>query len=263
MQSFRGIGYLIYGMAVAIIMLLLLVIFGCDSPISTENRLKSGPVGIVDTGAYLNHAAFKSAEILDTIDCTGKGIADKHGHGTGTLYRLLQGLKEPRPVIVCKGLRGGSGYSSEIACCFRALADRGVSHITYSGGSKRFNRLTQAGVDYAKAKGVEVIKSAGNTGNKITYPCKGVKLIGSGGPRGISSFSAYKPPRGCNGVYAVAAGYRVKVARVGGGYTTNTGTSFAAPYAAGLLASGPVSFTDLPGSRDGRGIISAANKPCN
>ncbi len=129
----------------------------------------------------------------------------------------------------------GIGTYSDVAAALIYATDHGAQIINLSlRGGNPSNLLADA-VNYAVSQGIMVIAAAGNTGGSVLYPAAydlviAVAAVDSDLQR--SSFSSFGPQ-----VDLLAPGRDILTTRINGGYGfLSTGTSFAAPYVAGVAS---------------------------
>lgn len=198
-------------------------------------------VAFLDTGVDINH---KDLKIKKAINLTQSSSAeDSVGHGThvagiiaaqGNDYGVL-GVAPDVDLYSYKVMDGNSGSLSTVARAIRLATDDGAHIITMSLGSTANIPIVEQAVDYAKSKGVVVLASSGNSGQEQKfYPSsyENVYSIGSVNSRfEISSYSSYG-----DHIELVAPGERILSTYIGNQYRIMSGTSMAAPFAAGCIA---------------------------
>ncbi len=219
------------------------------------------PVGIVDTGIDAGHPDFVG-RIAAMYDVTGEGSKDNHGHGThvagivggaGSLYR---GVAPDCALHVAKVLHAdGSGYMSEVIAGLEWVVEQGVKVVNLSlggvgpcDGSDALSVACDAAVD----RGIVVCVAAGNYGPQaasvgppgcarkvLTVGASSVvDAVPSFSARGPTSDGRIKPDILMPGVDVVSC--RATDTSMGAPldtlYTRASGTSMAAPHAAGVAA---------------------------
>ncbi|MDG2149694.1 MAG: S8 family serine peptidase [Planctomycetota bacterium] len=111
-------------------------------------------------------------------------------------------------------------------------ADNGAKVITLSL-SVGTSSAIDAAVDYAvDVKGVFVDCASGNNGPSVAYPANLPKIMAVASTNHLDSKSGFSNPG--TEVEVAAPGESVLSTNLGGGYTTSSGTSFAAPHVAAL-----------------------------
>lgn len=203
-------------------------------------------LAIVDTGADWNHVELQGKLIpgWNTYD-NNSNTQDGHGHGTHTsgtagansdngigIAGVSFGVKI-MPVRVLSS--GGSGTEAQCGAGLVWAADHGANicsmSLQYYQGTQTFHD----NVDYAFNKGVLLIAANGNNqGNLIAYPAKFSNCLGIAATTDTDAwagFSNYGPE--CD---LAAPGEDVYSLKLGGGYTTMSGTSMATPHVSGLAS---------------------------
>jgi subtilisin family serine protease len=210
---------------------------------------------IIDTGIDLDHPDL-NVDVDRSVDFTGsrKGAEDENGHGThvaGTVAALdngigVVGVAAGAFVVAVRVLnrRGSGTFSGVIA---------GVDHVAAEGGSGDVANMSLGGgfsqalndAVIAASSTVRFALAAGNestdAGTRSPASANGDNIYtvsafaeGTGDP--WASFSNYGNPP----VDYSAPGVRILSTYKGGGYTTLSGTSMAAPHVAGILLLGDV-----------------------
>ncbi|MCA2959233.1 MAG: S8 family serine peptidase [Silvanigrellales bacterium] len=179
---------------------------------------------------------------------------DDQGHGSHVAGTIAGNLVKdeffgvaPAARILAVKTHNGRGASREDAVVKGILyaADRGAKVINCSWGgapeAPDYSQVLFDAISYAGSKGALLVAAAGNDGSNndrnpsypSNYELGNVMAVSSTTSRdGLSSFSNY----GASTVHVAAPGSSVFSARAGGGYTTQSGTSMAAPHAAGAAA---------------------------
>jgi subtilisin family serine protease len=188
-----------------------------------------------------------------TTDRRGvQDLSDGNGHGThvaGTIAgaangRGVVGVAFRARLMIVKVLdAGGAGTTGGVAEGIRYAAANGARIINLSlGGPTRDPALVEA-VRAAEQANVLLVCSAGNLGNNVdvapSYPVSiaagnmvGVAATEPASGRELGSFSNY----GHNTIALAAPGVSVLSSSNDGGYELKSGTSMAAPHAAGVAA---------------------------
>ena len=179
-------------------------------------------------------------------------LSDGNGHGTH-VSGIIAGAANGRGVVgvafrarlmIVKVLDArGAGTTGAVAEGIRYAAANGARIINLSlGGPTRDPRLVEA-VKAAEAANVLLVCSAGNLGNNVdnapSYPVAlaagnvvGVAATEPQNGRNLGSFSNF----GRNTIGLAAPGVDVLSSANDGGYELKSGTSMAAPHAAGVAA---------------------------
>lgn len=211
-------------------------------------------VYVIDTGCDVSHAAFRDATIsVETAPTAGYEAGDDNGHGTA-VASLIVGERSgaaPRAHVTCiKALneRGTGRFSDVISSLERVVGahmgekggERGVLvvlSLTARAG-KGFVAMDRA-VSRAARMGVVSFAAAGNEGEDACEftPGRSEGAIGVGAVDEEDRMVGFSNTGRC--VEAVGPGRGVLVVKGGGrgeGYTRRSGTSFATPLVAGVVA---------------------------
>ncbi|MFC4529490.1 type VII secretion-associated serine protease mycosin [Sphaerisporangium dianthi] len=202
-------------------------------------------VALIDSGVDTRHPQVRVAK---SVDLTGTGPLDCVGHGTA-VAGIIAGadMKEipfagvaPRArLISIKQTNSENGDVALLARGIRQAADLGAQVVNISVQTSDQPDL-KAAVDYAIAKDVVIVAAAGNIKKEdgtpaAAYPASypGVLSVGSAGPDGKrNDFSNSATP-----VSVIAPGQDITSTWPGAAYRQDlSGTSYAAPYVAGVAA---------------------------
>lgn len=212
-------------------------------------------IAVLDTGIDDNHVDLEG-EVVEHRDFTGSGQEDRHGHGThvagiaagrGEGSPEYTGVAPEADLMNVKVLHDdGSGRASDAIRGIEYSVENHADVIVMSLGVETecdgTDPLSQA-ADNAVEEGIPTVVSAGNSGpdyQTITSPGCGnrVLTVGASGNNQVASFSSrgetddgrMKPEIVAPGVniYAPESGTRDS-------YTSKSGTSMSAPYAAGAV----------------------------
>ncbi len=218
-----------------------------------SGRGKGVKVAVIDTGVDVRNPQLAHAvdthDGFDFFDTHGDGTADTAGHGTE-----VAGIIAARPVPgtgfvgiapqatilpIRQNDERSSGTPGTLALAVRraANAHAGVINISQDTTGGANSDLEQA-IDYALGKDVVVVAAAGNSGangvRQLTYPAAypGVLAVGASDRNderaGFSQAGAF--------VGVAAPGVDMVTTVPGGGQCADSGTSFSAPYVAGVAA---------------------------
>jgi subtilisin family serine protease len=189
---------------------------------------------------------------LTTSARGSQDLSDGNGHGThvsgiiagAANRRGIVGVAYRARLMIVKVLDArGAGTTGAVAEGIRYAAANGARIINLSlGGPTRDPRLVEA-VRAAEAANVLLVCSAGNLGNNVDsqpqYPVSlasrnliGVAATEPQSGRNLGSFSNF----GRNTIGLAAPGVDVLSSANDGGYVLKSGTSMAAPHAAGVAA---------------------------
>lgn len=225
-------------------------------------------VGVVDSGVDFNQQLAGQPNRVTALDETGTGTEDCVGHGTavagiiGASAQTAQGnpfagIAPGAHILAVKvtNTAESSGDSQNLQAAQDTLADGirdavkfGATVLNISIQTGAYYPAVASAVQFAEKKGVVVVAAAGNdvtdTNNGITetgpfYPASfpGVLSVGALTPNGgLASFSDLH-----SNADVTAPGSSITTTEPGGylvstGKTNLAGTSFAAPYVAGLAA---------------------------
>lgn len=171
------------------------------------------------------------------------GTADCHGHGThvaGTVASRTYGVAKSATVVPVRVLGcSGSGKMSDVirgldwVVANHPAGTPGVINMSLSGG--RSDIMTRA-VDAATAAGLLVVVAAGNTNTDACQasPSNVASALTVGASTITDSRASFSSWGTC--VDGFAPGERIVSTAPGGTTATRSGTSMAAPHAAGLAA---------------------------
>lgn len=203
-------------------------------------------IAIIDTGVDLPNLEF-AGKIVAGCDYVNRddSAQDDNGHGThvagiaaalGNNGSHIAGISWGARVMPLKVLSAsGRGSDSAVSAAIVYAADHGAKVINLSLGGPGFSSTEERAVNYAVARGVVVVASAGNNGNSTpNYPAayaNAIAVAATNSSNLRASFSNY-------GSYVdlAAPGYDVLSLRVGTGTVSYNGTSMASPHVAGAAA---------------------------
>ena len=206
-------------------------------------------IGLIDSGIS---AAY--AETLPVLTGTNylvsESSADRHntddtvGHGTNVASILADpaiGLVPDATLVPLKCFSSNSGsYTAVIEALYDAVDVYHCDVVNMSLGGTLNDPELAAAVQYALDSGVILIAAAGNISSGSTghdryyYPAsyEGVISVGSVSSAKVISNTSIQNDR----VWITAPGKTVPVYAKNGGYSTNSGTSIAAPFVAAAAA---------------------------
>ncbi|WAT18775.1 S8 family serine peptidase [Aurantiacibacter sp. MUD11] len=222
---------------------------------------------VLDSGIDLDHPDL-NVDTARSVDFTGsrKGAEDENGHGThvaGTIAAIdndfgVVGVAAGAPVVAVRVLnrRGSGSYSGIIAGVDHVAANASagdVANMSLGGGA---NQALNDAVEAAAQGGIHMVLAAGNDGSDSTN----YSPASASGNRvytisaidqndNLTSWSNYGAP-----VDWAEPGLGIASTWKDGGYDTISGTSMAAPHAAGiLLATGGTLHVDGYAGNDSDG----------
>lgn len=236
-------------------------VWAAEQPLGAGAKVR---VAVIDTAIDGGHPAlagkmvqgFNFTTNSPNTQSTGQGV---DWHGTASTGRILNGAGaanlEILPVTVLSA--GGSGSWANVIKGINYAVDNGAQVINMSLGGTGYSPLVQQAIDRAVEKGVIVVAAAGNTGaNQAFYPAayKGVISVAATNEDGRKAgFSTYH-----ESVDLSAPGDSQRLLSHGG-YRTSQGTSFAAPFIAGLAAMLKSAFPQLSAAQTEEVIKSKAH----
>ena len=198
-------------------------------------------VGLIDTGVASDHPAFGGTTILQQGFAPG-GVRPA-AHGTAVASLLVSeavhdgdNLVGPRLFtadVYGRGPTGGSADAIVHAMAWLGRAQVPVINVSLVGPP---NMLMEAAVRSLVNRGVIIVAPVGNDG-PAAPPAFPAAYPGVIAVTGVDSRRRVLPEAGRGSHLDFAApGADIRAARLGGGYLTVRGTSFAAPVVAGELA---------------------------
>jgi thermitase len=244
-----------------------------DAPAAWATRTGCAKVAILDTGIDTDHPdlapnVYKSSDkpnngkdddkngyVDDTYGwnvINGKGSGeDNNGHGThvsgivagrGNNANGSSGICWSAQLVAVKFMNSkGKGSTSDAIDGIDYAVKNGAKIVNCSFGSSSKSSALHDAVDYAQDHNVLLVVAAGNDGENIdknpTYPASFsdsniLAVAASTDEDTLASFSNY----GSTAVDVAAPGDNIFSTYLGGGYKYLSGTSMAAPYAAGTAA---------------------------
>ncbi len=244
-----------------------------DAPTAWAQRTSCAKVAVVDTGIDTDHPDLvknlyksddkpnnnkdddKNGYVDDTYGFNvikGKGSGeDDNGHGTHVAGIVagrandsvgVSGICWSAKVMPVKFMNAkGKGSTSDAIAAIQYAVKKGFKIVNGSFGSSSKSSALHDVVDYAQDHKVLLVFAAGNNGQNIDkhpeYPAAYtdsniLAVAATTDEDQLASFSNW----GSTGVDVAAPGDNVLSTYLGGGYKTLSGTSMAAPYAAGLAA---------------------------
>jgi thermitase len=212
-------------------------------------------VAIIDTGVDLQHPMFQGALVAasDMWDFVGndpvpqdEGVLGTGGFGHGTNVAGIVLQIAPAAKIMPLRVLGsdGSGDVTHLAAAIDWAVSRGARVINLSLGSDELSPAVEAALQAATAQGALVVSSSGNANaENVSYPASSAHLENDtlGWQRlSVTSIGlAFEKSAFANygaGLELAAPGESIFGPAPGGRVAAWTGTSMAAPMAAGALA---------------------------
>jgi subtilisin family serine protease len=197
---------------------------------------------VIDTGMDTTHPEF-TGRVGEGFSATGGGFLDDNGHGThvaGTLGGTEFGIAKDVVLHPVKVLRNGTGTDADVIAgvdwVTRHVQEHGwqaVANMSLGGSPApaldlALCRSIQAGVSYSVAAGNESADACGSSPSRV------LQAIGAGASDRSDARASFSNTGGCVDLFA--PGRDITSARNGGGSTTLSGTSMAAPHVAGVAA---------------------------
>lgn len=206
-------------------------------------------VAVLDTGVDPGHPALAGRVLpgWNFVDNNGD-TTDDSGHGTFVAGVIagdagpggLSGVAPGARILPVKVLdRNESGSTASVVAGIVYAVDHQARVINVSADGFVDSRALLDALSYAESRGVVVVAAAGNKPNgQLTYPAAvpSVLAVAASDPADqVAAFSSYGPyvDLAAPGVDITSAWWSAKG---GDGYLTASGTSAAAPFAAGAAA---------------------------
>ncbi|NWF69689.1 MAG: S8 family serine peptidase [Chloroflexi bacterium] len=201
-------------------------------------------VALIDSGICTTHPDLQG-RILPGYDFVENDSApqDDFGHGCSAAGILAAnanndlGIAGVAPNIQILPLRvlnaQGVGTYSDVAAAMIYAVDNGVQIINLSLGGTQSSSVLESAVEYAVARGALIVAAAGNYPDRLLYPAAFAAVIAVGAVDQNLQRSSFSPAAGID---LFAPGRDILTTQIDGSYGLMTGTSFAAPYVAGIAA---------------------------
>lgn len=202
-------------------------------------------VAVVDTYCSPTHPDLVGA-IVKNINVTSEPTTvAQNGHGQGVAGCIgarnnsigVLGIAPGCQIVAIKAMReSGSGLMTEIVKGIDAAIAENVQIINLSLGTSSDEPSLKAAVKRATDKGILVVCAAGNDGqaDSVNYPARyelAIAVAATNASGNVSAFSS----QGWD-VDLAAPGERILTTWKNNTYATVSGTSFASPICAGVLA---------------------------
>ena len=201
-------------------------------------------IGVIDSG-IADHADLKG-NILEGHNYISGTYDTKDTYGHGTFVSGIIASQDDRegiigvvPKVRLVPLKCFDGKTTNVSvickAIYGAVDDFGCDVINMSFGLMEDSIALKEAIDYAAGKGVIIVAAVGNDGTEeLCYPAAYDNVIGVGSVdknEGVSSVSQHN-----KSVFITAPGVNVKSTDYKGGYTTGSGTSYAAPFVTAAAA---------------------------
>ena len=224
-----------------------------SSIIESNIPLSEKVVAVLDTGVDSEHPGLNGRIIPTGVNTSTSGernnCSDDNGHGTQVAGVIIDSTLENVKVRPYKVLdQYGQGTLITLAAGIIAAINDNVDIINMSIAFSESSEILKEAVMLAERNNIIMVAASGNdSSDTLYYPAsyKGVLKIGAINESGvIANFST----RGKDIDFA-APGVNIYTTNKGGKYKTVSGTSFAAPLVAGLIAT-VISYNSKLSSED-------------
>jgi subtilisin family serine protease len=240
----------------------------------TSNASGTGVTAyVIDTGVRISHSEFggRAAYGWDYID-NDAVAADCNGHGThvaGTIGGTTYGVAKRVDIVAVRVLNcSGSGYWSGVIAGIDWVVGRAngpaVINLSLGGGA---NSAVDAAVQRAVNAGVSVAVAAGNSGaNACNYsPARAPAALTVGATTSSDARASYSNYGSCLDLFGPGSSIRSAWSTGDSATKTISGTSMAAPHAAGVAAlylqghpsASPAAVTTALASQATGGVLSS------
>lgn len=195
-------------------------------------------VGILDSGIEA-HTLFDDVYIVH-IDLAGGGVAGPgaaHGTSVASIITGTEGIAPDAELFVVRVLDDeGLGNSYHVAEGIVQAVDLGVKLINLSLGVYQDTTILRQAVQYAHQRGVIMVAAAGNDGyTTMPYPAAYPEVLAVTAVDAVGQQAVF--PNQSDEIDFAAPGVGVLTAKEDFGTTLFSGTSAAAPFVSGTLAS--------------------------
>ena len=216
----------------------------------------SGVVAVLDTGVQANHPDL-SGRVLTGYDFVNDdtNAADDNGHGTWVAGIIaakpndgygIAGISWSDRILPVKIMtREGTGSTSDLISGIRWAADHGATVINMSVGGFPYSQGVQDAITYAWNKGVVLVGAAGNNNrDEKFYPASMANVVSVSATQVNDEFSHWSSYGDAVDVSAPGSSVQTTNCTVctyadhntWGSHTYISGTSFATPNVAGVVA---------------------------
>lgn len=195
-------------------------------------------VAILDSGIKA-HPQFDDVYIVH-IDLAGGGVAGPgaaHGTSVASIIAGKEGIAPKAELFVVRVLDDeGLGNSYHVAEGIVQAVDLGVKVINLSLGVYQDSLLLRQAVDYAEERGVILVAAAGNDGyDRMPYPAAYERVLAVTAVDAEGNQAVF--PNQSGDIDFAAPGIGIRTAKEDEGTILFSGTSAAAPFVSGTLAS--------------------------
>lgn len=221
----------------------------------SRSKGASNVIAVLDTGIQYTHPDLQGRIVAgwDFVN-NDNDPRDDNRHGTWVSGIIaansnngvgIAGISWTDKIMPVKIMNaGGSGYTSDLALGIRWAADHGASIINMSVGGFPADTAVRSAVDYAWSKNIVLVGAAGNNGTEeLFYPASFPNVISVSATQVDDEFTHWSSYG--QAVDVSAPGDAVLTTDCGGcsmssagspGYAQISGTSFASPNVAGVVA---------------------------
>ena len=201
-------------------------------------------VGVLDTGVDANHPDLQG-KISGSENLLPEDKSDAIGHGTEVSGIIAANTNNKQGIagvswntkilpIRVTDEYGQARVSTVVEALDRAYTE-GVKIVQISLSTSQFSQVLKDSVQEANERGILIISTAGNTGEReVRYPAAFEGVIGVGAVNSSKKIESYSTLG--DHVSLVAPGASVYTTSLYSGYSSVSGTSFAAPQVAGTAA---------------------------
>jgi type VII secretion-associated serine protease mycosin len=207
-------------------------------------------VAVIDTGLDTDNAQLRHLHLHQGVDTYGlRGTQDCDGHGTEITGIIAAqpgrsafvGVAPDATIMPIKQTNtfNQNGNSATLAAGIDAAAEAGVRVANVSVYVSKDTPALRAAVRHAKRAGMVIVAAAGNDGKRArtwpaAYSTRFSNVIAVGATTQDDTVASFSN-RGSY-IDVVAPGDQYQEPRPHGGFTSQSGTSFAAPYVTGTVA---------------------------
>jgi subtilisin family serine protease len=209
-----------------------------DAPKAWEVTRGNGiRVGVIDTGIDYTHPELSGryAGGYDNVDEDNDPM-DGHGHGThvtGIIASSLNnfgvaGVSPEVSIYAYKAIAdSGVGYTSDLIESLDSAIKDNIQTVNISIGTDQPSVALESKLNQAVNQGMVIVAAAGNTGGgAVMYPAAYDSVISVAATDVNDQFASFSSL----GAEISAPGVNILSTALGGGYTTLSGTSMAAPH---------------------------------
>jgi subtilisin len=203
-------------------------------------------IAVIDTGIDPTHPdlAGQIAGGVNVLDAQHPdNWKDDEGHGThvsGTIAANglnggYSGVAPKAKLYAVKVLDSdGNGTYSDVITGIQWAVDHGIKIANMSLGADEGSDALHQAVQAALAKGLLIIAAAGNSGGPVGYPGAYPEVVAVAASDSADHLATFS--NNGAGLSYIAPGVDIMSLKLGGGYTSMSGTSMASPHVSGLAA---------------------------